>query len=363
MSHVNYACLSLLLPPEKYSLNNGIYLPVNVTILELKFKIIAMSEQLERFSLSKDIKSKGALQKVGLIGCGSVGQEIALLVSQKGIEVTFIDINAEQIDEILSRMSESLDNLINRWGMTGSEKKLVLSRIKGSTDYNDISDCDIIIETINSKKPGTSLEERRIVFEKVEKVVGPGTVITSNTATLPISDLALALNKPERALGLHFISPVSKINIVEVVRHFHTNDESYKMVKKFAGMIGKKVINVSESPGNISTRMIVPMINEACGILMEGVASVSSIDEVMMEVTGNSFGPFEMADKYGVDKILKWMENLYIEFGEDKYKPSPIIKRMVRAKMFGRRVGEGFYHWEGNEKVAKTGSIRKLGRH
>ncbi len=321
-----------------------------------------MPEQLERFSLSKEMKSKGVLQKVGLVGCGSIGQEIALWVSQKGIEVTFIDLSDERVEEVLSRMSQSLDDLINKWGMTSSEKKLVLSRIKGSIDYNDLSDCDIIIETINSKKPGTSLEERRGVFTAIEKVVGEKTVITSNTATLPISELSSVLQRPERALGMHFISPIAKINIVEVVRHFHTNDESYEMVKKFAGMIGKKVIDVNESPGNISTRMILPLVNEACAILMEGVASVDDIDEVLMEVTGNTFGPFEMADRYGVDKILKWMDNLYTEFGENKYKPSPVIKRMVRAKMYGRRVGEGFYHWEGNKKVAKTGSIRNLGR-
>ena len=321
-----------------------------------------MPEQLERFSLSKEMKSKGVLQKVGLIGCGSIGQEIALWVSQKGIEVTFIDLSDERVEEVLSRMSQSLDDLINKWGMTSSEKKLVLSRIKGSIDYNDLIDCDIIIETINSKKPGTSLEERRHVFTAIEKVVGEKTVITSNTATLPISELSSVLQRPERALGMHFISPIAKINIVEVVRHFHTNDESYEMVKKFAGMIGKKVIDVNESPGNISTRMILPLVNEACAILMEGVASVDDIDEVLMEVTGNTFGPFEMADRYGVDKILKWMDNLYKEFGENKYKPSPVIKRMVRAKMFGRRVGEGFYHWDGSIKVAKTGSIRNLGR-
>jgi 3-hydroxybutyryl-CoA dehydrogenase len=122
------------------------------------------------------------------------------------------------------------------------------------------------------------------------------------------------------------------------------------------------VVDVNESPGNISTRMIVTTINEACGLLMEGVATVSAIDEVIMEATGNSFGPFEMADRYGVDKILKWMENLFSEFGELKYKPSPIIKRMVRARMYGRRTGEGFYLWDGNRKTVKTGAIEKLGR-
>lgn len=321
-----------------------------------------MSISLERFSLNKQAKTKGQIQKVGLIGCGAVGQEIALLISQKGIEVVFIDLNQEFIDSILKSMSDQLDVLINKWGMTGSEKKLVMSRIKGSLNYHDLGDCDIIIETINSAKPNANMEERKEVFRKVEQHVKPDTVITSNTATMMISDLAVVLEHPERSLGMHFISPVSKINLVEVTSHFHTNAESRAIVAKFAGMIGKKVIKVNESPGNISTRMIVTMINEACAILTEGVASVADVDEVMMEVTGNAFGPFEMADRYGIDKILKWMDNLYREFGELKYKPSPIIKRMVRAKMVGRRVGEGFYRWDGNAKSAKTGSIKNLGR-
>jgi 3-hydroxybutyryl-CoA dehydrogenase len=319
-------------------------------------------EHLERFALSKNIHPKDILQKVGLIGCGSIGQEIALHVSQKGIEVAFIDLTELRIQEILKRMDATLDDAIKKWGMTPGEKKLVLSRIKGYSDYKQISDCDIIIETIHSKKPGTSIEERMEVFRKVEKVVNTQTIITSNTATLMISDLASALAHPERSLGMHFVSPINKINIVEVVRNAHTNDESFEMVSKFAKMIGKKVIECSESPGNISTRMIATMINEACSLLMEGVATVPDIDEVMMETTGFEFGPFEMADKFGVDKILKWMQNLYTEQGDLKYKPSPIIKRMVRAKMLGRYVGEGFYYWKDGKKIHKTGTIRTLGR-
>lgn len=321
-----------------------------------------MSEKLERFSLSKNLQPKGMLQKVGLIGCGSVGQEIALHVSQKGIEVVFIDLNETRIGEIMQRMENELESRIAKWGMTGSEKKLVMSRINGSTDYSSLSDCDIIIETIHSKKSGTSLESRMEVFRKVEKVVDKNTVITSNTATLMISDLASVLEHPERALGMHFISPVSKINIVEVVRHANTSDEAFAMVEKFSKMIGKNTIECSESPGNISTRMIATMINEACSLLMEGVATIPDIDEVMKEATGFEFGPFEMADKFGVDKIHKWMQNLYQEQGDLKYKPSPIIKRMVRAKMLGRYVGEGFYYWKDGVKTPKSGNVRTLGR-
>jgi 3-hydroxybutyryl-CoA dehydrogenase len=321
-----------------------------------------MEEKLERFSLNKSMQPKGILQKVGLIGCGSIGQEIALHVSQKGIEVVFIDLSEELVKASLKSMSDHLDDLINKWGMTGSEKKLVMQRIIGSTKYEDLHDCDIIIETILSKKPGTSIEERMRVFEHVENVVGRDTVITSNTATLMISDLSAALRYPDRSVGMHFLSPVSKINIVEVVRHAGTSDAAFEMVKKFCQMIGKKVVECSESPGNISTRMIVTMINEACNLLLEGVSTVPDIDEVMMEATGFTFGPFEMADKYGVDKILKWMENLYREQGDLRFKPSPIIKRMVRAKMYGRYVGEGFYYWKDDIKTVKPGTIRTLGR-
>ena len=321
-----------------------------------------MSEKLERFSLSKNLQPQGTLQKVGLIGCGSVGQEIALHVSQKGIEVLFIDLSEKRIKEINQRMNKELESRIQKWGMTNSEKKLVLSRISGSTDYTRLGDCDIIIETIHSKKTGTSLEERMEVFRKVEQVVKKDTLITSNTATLMISDLASVLNHPERAIGMHFISPVSKINIVEVVRHANTSDEAFDLVKKFTQMIGKKIIECSESPGNISTRMITTMINEACSVLMEGVATITDIDEVMKEATGFEFGPFEMADKFGVDKIHKWMQNLYHEQGDLRYKPSPIIKRMVRSRMLGRHVGEGFYYWKDGLKTPKTGPVRTLGR-
>ena len=177
-----------------------------------------------------------------------------------------------------------------------------------------------------------------------------------------ISEIASVLVHPERAMGLHFFSPVSKVKIVETVRSVYTSDETYATVSKLALLIGKKMINVNESSGNISTRMLVPLINEACEILMEGVATVADIDETMKETSGLQLGPFEMADKIGLDKLLKWMENLYIEFGEQKYKPSPVLKRMVRANLYGRRVGEVFYLYQGDKSLVKHGHINNLGR-
>lgn len=321
-----------------------------------------MSERLEDFSLGKSMQSKGTIQKIGIVGCGTMGQELSVLISQAGIDVAFIDISESRVTEILKRIEKQLDDRISRWGLTNSEKKVILSRIKGSTDYTNISDCDIVFETVNSKKKGTSLELRQQIFKKIEQVVSPATVISSNTATLMISEIASVLDHPERAIGLHFFSPVEKIKIIETVRSVYTNDETYAIVRKLAILIGKKLINVNESSGNVSTRMIVPIINEACDILMEGIATVADIDETMKETSGLQLGPFEMADKIGIDKVLKWMENLYIEFGDQKYKPSPILKRMVRANLVGRRVGEGFYVYQGDKHIPKLGDITKLGR-
>ncbi|MBK9356645.1 MAG: 3-hydroxyacyl-CoA dehydrogenase family protein [Bacteroidales bacterium] len=321
-----------------------------------------MSERLEDFSLGKSMNSKGSIQKVGVVGCGTMGQEISVLISQSGIDVIFIDISADRIAEVLKRIEAQLDDRISKWGLTGSEKKLILSRIKGSTDYSELADCEIVFETVNSKKKGTSLELRQEIFRKIESVVRPDAIIASNTATLMISEISSVLKSPERAMGLHFFSPVGKIKVIEAVKSVYTTDDTYAMVSKLALLIGKKLINVNESSGNVSTRMLVPLINEACEILMEGVATVSDIDETMRETSGLQLGPFEMADRIGLDKVLKWMENLYAEFGEKKYKPSPVLKRLVRANMVGRRVGEGFYLYQGGKRLPKKGSITNLGR-
>jgi 3-hydroxybutyryl-CoA dehydrogenase len=321
-----------------------------------------MSESLDDFSLSKSVKHKGSLQKVGIVGCGSMGQQIAILVSQSSLDVVFIDITEEHVKQAFEGIKEMLDDRISKWGLTSNEKKLILSRIKGSVEYKDIADCDLIIEAVNTNVKGTQLEVRKDIFRRIETVVRPDAIIASNTATLMISDIAEVLDYPERAVAMHFLSPVSKVNIIELVQSVHTNEETLEMVTKFARMIDRRLIHVNESAGHISTRIICSLINESCELLMEGVASVSDIDETMKEASGHQFGPFELADRIGLDKLLKWMENLYAEFGDAKYKPCPIIKRMVRANLVGRRTGEGFYKYYDGKKIAKKGPITNLGR-
>jgi len=304
--------------------------------------------KLEDFSLSKTTNKSGALQKVGIIGCGSMGQEIAKTISQHGFDVVIIDLDEQKVQDGMAGIMRLIDDEIRRWGMTQSEK---MSRVKGSVEYSSLADCDIVLEAINSRKPGTSLEIRKDIFRKAEAVIRRDSILTSNTATLMISDLASGLQFPDRAVGLHFLAPTDKVKVLEVVRSAKTSDEAYDMACRFVKMLEKKPIRLMESPGNISTRMIIVVINEACEMLMEGIASVHDIDELMKTSLGHQFGPFELADRIGLDKLQKWMDNLFAEFGEHGYKASPIIKRLVRANYLGKASGQGFYKYDTHGRI------------
>jgi 3-hydroxybutyryl-CoA dehydrogenase len=313
-----------------------------------------MSERLEDFALSKRIQEKGSIQKVAIIGCGSMGQEITRTVAQHGMDAVFIEISEEKIQEVYNQINAHLDEVIGQWGLTIGEKRVILSHIKGSVDYNDIRDADLVIESINSQKPGTNIQMRKDIFRRIEEVVPDDVVIASNNSTLMISEIASVLKHPERAAGIHFISPTSSIKIVEVIRGIETNDVTFDFVLKFSKMIEKQAIVINESPGHISSRLIVTLINEACEILMEGVANVQCIDTTMKMGYGLLFGPFEMADHIGLDNLLKWMDNLYAEYGLQKFKASPIIKRLVRAGYHGLKTGKGFYKYENGKIISQA---------
>ncbi|MDR1155343.1 MAG: hypothetical protein LBL04_11600 [Bacteroidales bacterium] len=299
-----------------------------------------MSESLEKFALNKKIAKQGLIHKVGLIGCGEVGQEVARIVSQAGIELVFIEINELRVVEADRFIQMQLDEMINRWGLTQGDKRVILSRIKGTTDYNSIRNCDLIIETISSDNP---LHDRIELFRRIEDYVTPETPITSSVSTLMITDIAAGMKFPERALALNFFASPSSVRIVEVVCGLQTDERSHKLVCRFAKMIGKEPITVNESPGSISTRLIVTLINEACNTLVEGVASVENIDNIMKLGFGMQHGPLELADRIGLDKVLRYMDHLFAEFGFNKFKASPLIKRLVRANHLGIRTGKGFY--------------------
>ena len=321
-----------------------------------------MEERLEDYAFNKKKNSKSGSIKAGVVGCGTMGQELVILISKSGIDVVFIEISQERVESGLKNIAKQIDDIIAHWGMTSGDKRAIMSRIKGTTDYKNLHDCSIVIESINTKKWIPNQPTRKEVFKKMEKAVSDDCLLVSNASTIVISDLASELDRPCRAIGVHFIAPAITTKVIEVNKCRNTNDESILALNRFVRAIGKETISINGSPGNISTRLIVPMINEACGLLMEGVSTVAEIDKTMQMGYGMQRGPFTMADRIGLDKLTKWMEGLYNEYGDTRYKTSPIIRRMVRAGLLGKKAGEGFYLYEDGRKIEKNGSIFNLGK-
>jgi 3-hydroxybutyryl-CoA dehydrogenase len=314
-------------------------------------------EKLEDYALNKDSKPKTLFSLVGIVGAGSVGQNIARMASSKGLDVIFLDLTQEIVDRAYQELAKELDHIIGRWGMTNSEKLSILSRIKGTTDYDRFGNCDIVIEAIKSSSREHSHDVRARILKEIEAHVSRNAIIATNSSTQVISELTADLTYKDRCVSFHFITPEADARVVEIVKGLHTSQEAYENSIKFANLLGKKVIPVKESPGIISTRLMVPFINEACEILMEGIGKIEDIDTTMKIGFGLPLGPFEMADKIGLDKILRWRENLYDEFGDLKYKSSPLLKKLVRANQWGRRTGKGFYEYKDGMRIAKNPSL------
>lgn len=321
-----------------------------------------MEELLENYALNKSLKSKTGKINVGLVGCGSMGQEIAILISKSGIDITFVEISEENVQQSFDGINTQIDDIISHWGMTKGDKRAILSRIKGTTKLEDLAESSIVIEAINTRKWIPNQPVRKEVFKKLESIVSETCVLVSNASTIVISDLAAGLKFPCRAVGVHFISPVLRNKIIEINRCKNTNEDTMIFINRFVRMIDKETIHIFGAPGNISTRLIVPMINEACGLLMEGVSTVDQIDKTMKLGYGMQRGPFTMADYIGLDKLTKWMEGLYNEYGDMKYKTSPLIRRMVRAGLLGKKTGEGFYVYKDGKRLEKNGTIFNLGQ-
>ena len=303
---------------------------------------------IEKFGLGEMDRPKVLFSKVGIVGSGSVGQTLARMFSRQGIEVVFIELSDEKVKEAFVSIENELDDMINHWGMTSGEKRAIIKRIHGSTDCKDLTGCDLVVEAVLSKVREKSVELRKKIFKNIEKYVEKDAIIATNSTTVVITELSNELEHKDRCVSLHFATTAPDSRTIEVVRGLHTSDAAYEKVIKFVKILAKTVIPVEESPGLISVRLFVPLINEACDIYMERVSSLENIDEIMKHGFGLALGPFEMADKIGLGKVIRWMDNLYNEFGDMKYKPSPLLKRLVRANKLGRKHGEGFYKY--NEK-------------
>ncbi|QZE15662.1 3-hydroxyacyl-CoA dehydrogenase family protein [Halosquirtibacter laminarini] len=310
-------------------------------------------EQIEDFGLSKKHRSKTLFSKIGIVGCGKVGQNIARIAAFNGIEVVFIEVSLEKISEAKTSIENELDKRIDNWGLTPGEKKAILSRICGSTDYSDLAECDFVIEAIREQSEGLRIETRKDVFKEIEAKVSKECIIATNSTTIAITELASELEYKERCVSLHFFIQSAEAKVCEVVKSLYTTERVYQSVVTFVHMLNRSVVSASESAGLVSIRLFCSLLNEACETLMEGVSDIPDIDKTMKVGFGMRFGPFELADILGIDKIERYMENLYGEFGKVKYKPSPLIKKLSRAKRYGKDVGQGFYGYDENNVIVR----------
>ena len=286
-------------------------------------------------------KSNIVFRKVAVIGFGTMGQGIAQTLSQKGISVVIVEKNEKNIKKGINELSRSLDKEIEHWGITKSEKKAILSRVKGTVDLKEIKNADIVIEAISE-----NLAQKQELFKKIEKMCPPNTIFVTNTSTLSVSQIADATKRQDKVIGMHFLSPVPKIPLVELIRGLKTSDDTYLNVKRFAEILEKTAVEVYEYPGYITTRVITPLINEAMHVLMEGVASAEGIDTAMKLGFNFNMGPLALADMMGLDIVMEWMESLFKELGDRKYKPCPILRKMVREGNLGRKTGKGFFEYD-----------------
>ena len=288
------------------------------------------------------------LIRAGVIGAGTMGQGIAQLMASSGIDVILLEKNEDSLKHSMDELAEMMDREIARWGMTASEKRAVLTRIQGTTDITKLKYLKLIIEAIPE-----DLQLKQELFRTIDQICDGDAIMVSNISTLSLSEIASATNYPEKVIGMHFMNPVSKTKIVEVIRGLRTSEETFNYIKGFAERINKVVIEVYEYPGYVTTRIIIPMLNEAMYVLMEGVATAEHIDTAMKLGYNLNFGPLEFADMMGLDVVMKGMDNLFHELGDLKYRPCPLLRKMIRAGHLGKKTGEGFFKYDKNGRKIK----------
>lgn len=280
------------------------------------------------------------IKKAAVVGCGTMGNGIAQVFATTGYNVVLIDIKQELLDKAVATISGSLDRFVKKEKMTEADRNAAVSRVRTSTDLAAAKDCQIVIEAITE-----NLEVKLKVWKQLEASCPPETIFASNTSSLPITQLAAATNRPDKFIGMHFMNPVPMIKLVEMIRGIATSDATTALVSELARKLDKVPVEVQDYPGFIANRILMPMINEAIYAHMEGVGTVEAIDEVMKLGMGHPMGPLFLADFIGLDVCLAILEVMHEGLGDPKYRPCPLLRKMVQAGYLGRKSGRGFYDY------------------
>jgi 3-hydroxybutyryl-CoA dehydrogenase len=281
------------------------------------------------------------LQRVGIVGAGTMGNGIAQACAVAGLDCVMIDVAETAVMRGLATITGSLDRLVKKERIAAADKDAALLRIKGSTVYDDLVTCDLIIEAATE-----NLEVKLRIIRQIDGLARPSALVASNTSSISITTLAAVTSRPAQFLGMHFFNPVPLMTLVELIRGLQTSDAAVATGTEFAKRLGKEPVVVKNSPGFVVNRLLCPMLNEAIFTLQEGLASAEDIDNGMKLGCNHPIGPLALTDMVGLDVLLAVMNVFYADFNDPKYRPAPLLKEMVAAGYLGRKSGRGFYNYK-----------------
>lgn len=276
--------------------------------------------------------------KIMVLGAGTMGAGIAQVAAQSGFDVWVRDIKPEFVERGIKGIEKNLDKSVAKGKISAEAKTEIMHKIKGTVEIADAKDCDLIIEAAVE-----NMEIKKSIFKELDAVCKPECILASNTSALSITEIGASTGRADKVIGMHFFNPVPAMQLVEIIKGASTSQASYDIVKGICAGMGKTPVEINEAPGFVVNRLLVPMLNEAMFTLMEGVANAADIDASMKLGAGHPMGPLALADMVGLDICLAIMQTLHKEFGDDKYRPCPLLVKMVRAGKLGRKTGEGFF--------------------
>jgi 3-hydroxybutyryl-CoA dehydrogenase len=280
---------------------------------------------------------------IGVIGAGVMGNGIAQVAARKGIDVLLLDVNEKAVKKGIDAVEDRLGRVVAKGQMSPAEKDAAVRRIKPTTVYDSLKSAEVIIEAATE-----NYELKTRIFKQVDALVSTESILASNTSSVSITKLAASISRPERFVGLHFFNPVPVMSLVEIVRGLETSDATHDAAATLAVQLGKSPITVKSAPGFVVNRILLPMINEAFFVLAEGYASAEDIDQGMKLGCNHPIGPLALADMIGLDVLLSVMQILHDEFGDSKYRPSPLLRELVAAGHLGRKSGRGVFSYQNN---------------